>query len=74
MGILRTIGKAVATGLGGAMGLRDGGEAAGPIVVPSGIWPDSDMAVDALTASSVACVKRCVDVKAGAVASLGLHV
>ena len=29
--------------------------------------------VDAYTASSVACVKRCVEIKAGSVASLGLH-
>lgn len=45
----------------------------GSVIVPNGIWPDGGDMVDALTASSVACVKRCIDVKAGAVASLGLH-
>ena len=78
MGILRKIGRAVSAGMGniigGPAGLRDG-EAVkmNPVVVPTGIWPDGDVSVDALTASSVACVKRCIDVKAGAVASLGLH-
>lgn len=73
MGILKAIGKVFGSGKKGAPGLRDG-EAAGPVILPSGIWSDTDVAVDALTASSVACVKRCMDVKAGAVASLGLHV
>ncbi len=83
MGILKTIGRAVSSGMdnivggivGGATGRRDGGTVKmNPVVVPTGIWPDGDVPVDALTASSVACVKRCIDVKAGAVASLGLHV
>lgn len=43
-----------------------------PMTIPDGIW-SSDDAVSALTASSIAAVKRCIDVKAGAVASLGLH-
>jgi len=33
-----------------------------------------DDIVDAYTAGTVACVKRCVEIKAGSVASLGLHV
>lgn len=74
MGILKAIGQAVQAGIGGIAGKRDAGQVTmNPAVVPSGIWPDSGEVVDVLTASSVACVKRCIDVKAGAVASLGLH-
>lgn len=74
MGILRTIGKAMAAGIDGLANVRDNGQVTmNPVVVPTGIWPEGDGIVDVLTASSVACVKRCIDVKAGAVASLGLH-
>ena len=74
MGILKTIGKAMAAGIDGLANVRDNGQVTmNPVVVPTGIWPEGDGVVDVLTASSVACVKRCIDVKAGAVASLGLH-
>lgn len=43
-----------------------------PTTVPDGIWPYENE-VSVLTASGVACVKRCVEVKCGAVSSLGLH-
>lgn len=43
-----------------------------PVTVPDGIWP-YEGEVSVLTASGVACVKRCVEVKCGAVSSLGLH-
>lgn len=45
-----------------------------PVVMPSGIWPSEDEAVDGLTASGIACVKRCMEIKCGSVASMGLHV
>lgn len=65
----------MAAGVDGLANVRDNGQVAmNPVVVPTGIWPEGDGVVDVLTASSVACVKRCIDVKAGAVASLGLHV
>lgn len=65
----------MADGISGLADVRDSGQqGVAPVIVPSGIWPDGDGVVDVLTASSVACVKRCIDVKAGAVASLGLHV
>lgn len=74
MGILRTIGKAMTAGIDGLANVRGNGQVTmNPVVVPAGIWPEGDGVVDVLTASSVACVKRCIDVKAGAVASLGLH-
>lgn len=71
MGIIRAIGRAMGAGMSA---LRESDRIkVNPQVIPTGIWPDADTAVDALTASSIACVKRCIDVKAGAVASLGLH-
>lgn len=42
-------------------------------LLPVGTILGLDDMVDAYTASSVACVKRCVEIKAGSVASLGLH-
>lgn len=39
--------------------------------IPQNLWSEDD--VNALTASSVACVKRCMEIKCGALASLGLH-
>ncbi len=64
----------MAAGIDGLANVRDNGQVTmNPVVVPTGIWPEGDGVVDVLTASSVACVKRCIDVKAGAVASLGLH-
>ena len=42
-------------------------------LLPVGTIIGLDDMVDAYTASSVACVKRCVEIKAGSVASLGLH-
>lgn len=42
-------------------------------LLPVGTVIGLDDIVDAYTASSVACVKRCVEIKAGSVASLGLH-
>ena len=44
-----------------------------PGLLPVGTILGLDDMVDAYTASSVACVKRCVEIKAGSVASLGLH-
>lgn len=45
-----------------------------PVAFPPGVWPLGDDPMTAVTASSIACVKRCVEIKCGAVASLGLHV
>lgn len=42
-----------------------------PTTIPDGIF--SNDTVDAMTASTISCVKRCIEVKCGAVASLGLH-
>lgn len=45
-----------------------------PVSFPPGVWPLGEDPVTAVTASSIACVKRCVEIKCGAMASLGLHV
>lgn len=45
-----------------------------PVAFPPGAWPLGDDPITAVTASSIACVKRCIEIKCGAVASLGLHI
>lgn len=45
-----------------------------PVVVPPGIYPTGDERVDVLTSSTIACLKRCLEIKCGSVAALGLHV
>ena len=45
-----------------------------PVVMPSGIWASEDEIIDDATASCIACVKRCMEIKSGSVASLGVHV
>lgn len=45
-----------------------------PVGFPQGVWPYGDDPMTSVTASSIACVKRCMEIKCGAVASLGLHV
>lgn len=44
-----------------------------PAIMP-GIFPGEDEVRDALTAGAIACVKRCMEIKCGSVAGLGLHV
>lgn len=55
--------------------LADGGQTIerAPGFYPAGTLLGLDEVVDAFTASSVACVKRCVEYKSGSVAALGLH-
>lgn len=44
------------------------------VTIPQGIWPDGDSVFSDYQASCIACVKRCMEIKCGSVASLGLHV
>lgn len=44
-----------------------------PVIIPPGIYPDEAQIVDSLTASAIACVKRCMEIKCGTMASLPMH-
>lgn len=44
-----------------------------PVVIPDSVIPPEAQTVDSLTASTIACVKRCMEVKCGTIASLPLH-
>lgn len=71
-GLKRALGMGENVTDGGTSETDNGGSDFNPVVIPNGIWGTN--MVDAATSVCVAVVKRCLDIKCGSVASLGLHV